>query len=781
MAFGAVAGTTLFVTFIALATYSNSGAAIDRIAEQQVPAVIALSRLAQQSNMLLASAPSLMFANSEAEFRSRASLLDSAEQTFLDAHAGIGEATGHLSSQTVEEVDETAARISGQMLFLRSATERQWWLAGKEQDLVARARALDQQAHQNADATGAGPGQAIRHLAEVDRLSRLIEAVPKVDRANLTFFQSQVEEGVRSLRADNSGLSEAFTALALAPDGIIGLRTRQLDAAAVAEDRIGDLRVLSKSLHDMVSSLVTDWLDDVRRDREAARATISVSKIALGTASGVSILAALLIAWLYVGRNLLRRIALIDGSMRAIAGGVLTAPIPTGGHDEVAQMAKSLTVFRDAMAEVAHLAEHDSLTGLGNRNKFEARVRHHMECDDRMAVLYLNLSGFKGINDTFGHAVGDLVLVEMADRLKKVTRPEDTLACFGGDDFAVLMPGLDGDSVMSPARQIEAAMDAPIRMDALSIEMHAAVGIACFPANGVTPAVLLDHADMAMNEARAEGGSIRLFDDVMGAAAANRKTIRAELRQAIDAQQMHLLYQPKVNMATGEVVGMEALVRWDHPQRGRIGPAEFVPIAEQSGIIVPLGDWVLREASRQTKAWLDEGLRLRVAVNFSPVQFLRQDVVGAVEQALESTGLPPEFLEIEITEGVFMREESKVMYRLDDLRSRGIHLAIDDFGTGYSSLNYLKRLPVDCLKIDQSFVREMFRSDDNARIARAIIGIAHDFNLEVVAEGIETKRQADFLRAENCDLGQGYYFGRPLEPDDFYALLRNSQAGAPSP
>jgi EAL domain-containing protein (putative c-di-GMP-specific phosphodiesterase class I) len=308
----------------------------------------------------------------------------------------------------------------------------------------------------------------------------------------------------------------------------------------------------------------------------------------------------------------------------------------------------------------------------------------------------------------------------------------------------------------------------------IEIDPHPSVGIARYPADGSKASELLQRAEMAMRRADTQPRPVCFYSQEMGAQVQQRQAIRADLRHAIEGGQLELHYQPKIDLRGDCVAGMEALVRWNHPERGRINPIDFIPIAEQSGLILPLGEWVLVEGCRQAKRWRDAGFGdLRVAVNMSPVQVLCQDVVSLVRQTLDETGLPPHLLEIEITEGVLMQEEARALQRLRALRDLGVHLAIDDFGTGYSSLSYLRTLPVTCLKIDQSFVRHLTENDEDARLNRVIIGMAHDFGLEVVAEGIETAAHADFLRVEGCDLGQGYFYARPLDVAGFTSLLTN--------
>ncbi|MCA1939631.1 MAG: EAL domain-containing protein [Caenispirillum bisanense] len=504
------------------------------------------------------------------------------------------------------------------------------------------------------------------------------------------------------------------------------------------------------------------------------------SKVVLAVVSGAALVGALLIAWLYVGRSVIRRLSRLEHSMRAIAAGDLDHPVPVDGADEVTAMGRTLTTFRDAMGRVAHLARHDPLTGLGNRMAFEAAVTERLEANDTGAVIYLNLDGFKDINDTFGHSTGDRVLVAVAERLRRRARSADAVVRMGGDDFAIVASssGEDDVNLAGYVEQLSLALAQPVDVEGLTIEVKGAFGISFFPRDGRRPADLLSRAEMAMNNAKQEPvGRVRVYTPRMGEQQQERKAIRGELRRAIDDGQFRLLYQPKIDIASGSCVGMEALVRWDHPQRGRISPDQFIPVAERSGLIVPLGEWVMNEACRQNRAWRDAGLPpLKVAVNVSAVQFLCQDVVDMVERALDAASLPPQALEVEITESIIMTDGAKVMRLLDGLRGLGVSLAIDDFGTGYSSLSYLKRLRVNCLKIDQSFVREMLRNEDDVRITRAILNIARDFGLEVVAEGIETADHVDFFRAEGCHLGQGYFWGRPMEPADFHRFVAESSS-----
>ncbi len=544
---------------------------------------------------------------------------------------------------------------------------------------------------------------------------------------------------------------------------MVALRRGEIQAHAMAARQLDRIRSLSARLDTEIDRLIEGWQALSTIDNDALTASLNHSRLILFLTSGCAVAGALAIAWLYVGRRVVRRITAIETSMRTIAAGDFDAQIPAGGTDEVTRMAEALAVFRDAMRRLAHLAHHDPLTGLLNRNGLTTVGATLIRDHTPGALIYFNLESFKDINDTFGHDSGDHILVEVAARLRTVAAEPWLLARLGGDDFAILAPDCDEATALTHAALIQGALTVPITSDVLTVDLRAAIGVVAYPAFGVTPHELLQRADMAMNAARThEDAPIRLYEPALGTTAEHRKTVRAELRQALDGGQFHLAFQPKIEIASNQVIGVEALIRWAHLQRGAIPPCDFIPIAERSGLIQPLGAWVLEQSCHQAVAWAKQGIDLSVAVNFSASQFLQPDVVKQVKHILRETGLPPERLEIEITESVFLRGETDVLHRLRRLRDCGIGLALDDFGTGYSSLSYLKRLPVSCLKIDQSFVRDMFLRDDDTRVTSAIIRMAHDLGLSVVAEGIESDLQLDFFREAGCDIGQGYLFARPM-------------------
>jgi diguanylate cyclase (GGDEF)-like protein/PAS domain S-box-containing protein len=427
--------------------------------------------------------------------------------------------------------------------------------------------------------------------------------------------------------------------------------------------------------------------------------------------------------------------------------------------------------------QLTHQAFHDPLTGLANRELFRDRVRHALALRSRslqgLAVLFLDLDGFKAINDSLGHAIGDRLLGSVAGRLQSCVRPGDTVARLGGDEFAVLLEDLDGVQV---AQQVAARFIEELHT-AFTIAGHevfvgASVGLALAGGNDDADE-LLRNADLAMYRAKALGkGRCELFEPDMHAAALERMAIEGDLRHAVVRGELRLHYQPVVELATGRIVGVEALLRWQHPTRGLVSPLDFIHVAEESGLIVPVGRWVLSEACRQVARWQrDTGLPLRLSVNLSARQLQAPRLAEMVAKTLRSTGVRPTDLILEITESMLVDDAERTIAKLHLLRELGVRLAVDDFGTGYSSLNYLRRLPVDVLKIDRSFVQGIGTEAELTSLTGAIVGIGRDLGLDTVAEGIEEVGQLEALRGMGCALGQGYLFARPLPPDELAALL----------
>ncbi len=445
-----------------------------------------------------------------------------------------------------------------------------------------------------------------------------------------------------------------------------------------------------------------------------------------------------------------------------------------------------ITERKRAEEQVKHLAFHDALTGLPNRLLFQDRLRmavlNAQRSEDHLATLFLDLDRFKVINDSLGHSIGDELLRGVAERLGSCVREGDTVARLGGDEFTVLVPGMAGDEDAAKiARKILGVLRLPFVIDGRELFLTTSIGVAIYPADGETAETLVRNADTAMYRAKEQGrDNFQLYTPAMNSRALERLSLESRLRQAIHNQELVLQYQPLVDLETNQIRGAEALIRWEHPEMGLLAPGEFIPLAEISGLIVPIGEWVLHAACAQVRAWQHLGHpRLSVAVNLSARQFQQADLVSQVRAALEAADLAPEFLDLEITESNAMQNADVSISTLWDLKNLGVQLSMDDFGTGYSSLNYLKRFPIDRLKIDQSFVRDVTTDPDDAAIASAIIAMAHSLELTVVAEGVETEPQLAFLRGQNCDEMQGYLVSRPVAPERFLELLRENRKAEP--
>ncbi len=435
-----------------------------------------------------------------------------------------------------------------------------------------------------------------------------------------------------------------------------------------------------------------------------------------------------------------------------------------------------------AERSMRHMAHHDSLTDLPNRALFRDRLTHAMAQADRyqqkLAVMFLDLDRFKAINDTLGHTVGDQLLRIASERLRTCVRDCDTVARLGGDEFTVIVEDVaDTQTAAIVAQKIIDTFAQPFNLHGHEVFVTTSIGITLYPDDDEHIDHLLRNADAAMYRAKECGrNNYQFYVADMNRRARERLMLENALRRALVREEFTLQYQPRVDLYSGRVIGAEALLRWRHPELGPIPPSEFIPILEETGMIIPVGDWVLREASRQNRAWQELGLPpVRVAVNLSARQFAQRDLCGSVELALADSGLQPAFLELEITEELLLEHSHANTVTLNKLRDLGVHISIDDFGTGYSSLAYLKRLPINTLKIDKSFVRDITRDSDGAAIASAIIAMACSLRLNVLAEGVETDEQLAFLRAQGCNEIQGYSFSHPLSPEGFEKLLRDGR------
>jgi len=458
---------------------------------------------------------------------------------------------------------------------------------------------------------------------------------------------------------------------------------------------------------------------------------------------------------------------------------IVSRPITYAGRPHHVLAVRDLRDRRQAERQIRFLAHHDPLTGLPNRAAFNERLERVFAEEgparEAFAVIVMDLDRFKIVNDTLGHGVGDALLVKAARRLRAALRQGDLVCRLGGDEFAIVQTGAEQPrAVTGLAMRLVELLSRPFLIQGQVLNIGASVGIALHPQDGQDAATLARNADLALYRAKAEGrGGYRFFEAEMDTRMQQRRRLEVELRTALAGRQFHLLYQPLLDTATSEVVGFEALVRWHHPERGLISPADFIPIAEETGLIVPIGEWVLREACREATRWPGG---TSIAVNLSPLQFRSQGLVQAVRNACTAAGLDPSRLELEITESVLLQDSAATLETLRELKALGARVSMDDFGTGYSSLSYLRSFPFDKIKIDRSFVIDVTAREDAAAIVRAIIGLGRSLGMKTTVEGVETDEQLAHVRAEGCDQVQGYVVSRPLTAEAAAALLHANAA-----
>ncbi|HYI64303.1 MAG TPA: EAL domain-containing protein [Allosphingosinicella sp.] len=461
-----------------------------------------------------------------------------------------------------------------------------------------------------------------------------------------------------------------------------------------------------------------------------------------------------------------------DGRERDVE--ILLRTVSWGGAERRLLAVRDISERKEAAARIAHLAYHDALTGLPNRAVFTDHLARNVDRaaaqTEPLAILCIDLDGFKAVNDIYGHPAGDELLIEVAHRLRAVTRGHELVARLGGDEFAVIQQGgsQPGHSGLISERII-AALREPFDVGGQSVRISASIGVAIFPADAGTASDLIKNADMALYRAKAEGrGLTRFYEAAMDEALRQRRQLEADLRLALDAEELKVHFQPLADLESGAIIGFEALLRWTHPQHGPISPEMFIRLAEESGLIVRLGDWVLEQACREATRW-DPPLKL--SVNLSPLQFMQDDLVGAVERVLRRTGLDPARLELEVTEGLLIKDAAGALAILERLKALGVQISMDDFGTGYSSLSYFRMFPFDKVKIDRSFVADMLTNPQARAIIRSVIGLGRGLGVPVVAEGVETAEQLDALRAEGCDQVQGYLIARPNSIGHFESVV----------
>jgi diguanylate cyclase (GGDEF)-like protein/PAS domain S-box-containing protein len=459
----------------------------------------------------------------------------------------------------------------------------------------------------------------------------------------------------------------------------------------------------------------------------------------------------------------------------------IAIPDDEGRPQYVLSIAEDVTERKQAEARIRHMAHHDALTGLANRVTFRERLEEALTQtvgkQGSLAVFSIDLDYFKDVNDALGHPAGDTLLCEVANRLRQCIGASDTVARLGGDEFAVVHVGIEGpaDASALAVRLLE-AVNRPYDIGGQELTVRASIGIALAPADGCDPDRLLKNADLALYQSKSDGrGSYRFFDAGLEARQQARRSLGQDLRLALTRGEFELFYQPSITLATRQICGCEALLRWRHPDRGLIPPDEFIPLAEDTGLIVPIGEWVLNQACIEATRW---PRKLSVAVNLSPAQFKGRNLVSTVMLALASSGLPASRLELEITESVLLRENEANIAILYQLHALGVRVALDDFGIGYSSLSYLRSFPFDKIKIDRSFVRELPDNGDCRTIIRAVAELANGLGIATTAEGVETQQQMDQVIAEGCTEAQGYFFSRPLPVDGIRKLLSEAKDDA---
>jgi diguanylate cyclase (GGDEF)-like protein len=472
----------------------------------------------------------------------------------------------------------------------------------------------------------------------------------------------------------------------------------------------------------------------------------------------------------------------VEEAFNAGANDYITKPV---NLTVLRQRVSSLVTNGKAERSVFQLANFDSLTNLPNRNQFmeqaQDMVKQAANNGQKLAVMFLDLDRFKLINDTQGHEAGDLLLKTVAQRLKNCVRSVDMVARLSGDEFAVILHDIDtADVATKVVEKISDSLERPFAFMQQQVFISFSVGIAIYPHNGQSVATLMKHADTAMFRAKAKGGGgFQFYEYGMETEISRMLELENELRHALDHGELVLYYQPQIDASNHNVIGLEALVRWHHPERGLLPPNEFIPLAEQSGLINALGDWVLNTACAQIKYWCNNGISITpVAVNVSGKQLADNALFEKVRNALDSSRIQPHLLKLEITEDTLADCDAMVVPQLKELKDLGVTIAIDDFGTGYSSLSYLKRFPVDTLKIDRSFIADLPNDKDSALITSGIIALGHSLSLKIVAEGVETEDQENFLQQEHCDIYQGYLFSRPLPADELEIWLEDRKLEA---
>ena len=480
-----------------------------------------------------------------------------------------------------------------------------------------------------------------------------------------------------------------------------------------------------------------------------------------------------------------KRVAAGDFSARAEDSREREFAILAHAMNHMAESVENSHVLLESSADkLKHQATHDALTGLPNRSLLEDRLKQAISSAERfhrmVTVVFIDLDGFKLINDSLGHQTGDDLLKVIAERMLTCVRSVDTVVRLGGDEFVIVLPEM-GEAVVPTLQRIQDAIAQPVQLGSQSLQVSGSIGLAIYPADGADADSLLMNADAAMYRAKELGrNNYQFYAAELNSKIREKLALQEGLRNAVARGEFELLYQPKVDLQSGRMIGMEALIRWRHPERGTVSPAQFIPLAEETGLIVPIGEWVLRTACKQNKIWQDAGMpAISVSVNVSARQFREKGLVKRVARALEESGLDARYLELELTEGLIMQDLERALTTMRALQAIGVLISIDDFGTGYSSLSALQSFPIVRLKIDKAFVDGIAKNEDDKAIAKAVISMGHQLNLKIIAEGVETEQQLAFLRANNCDEMQGYLFSEPVTAENIPALLQPPTVASP--
>ena len=788
-AFAAMALLTLLMAVGAARLFDLSSETLLIVTEKRVPEIVILSEFAQQVNALSTEAPLMILAANDRELTDHAETLELIEEQIRFALLKIDPFMGRYTS--FDQVISRIGQISAHLQLMISAKRHSF----KARSAYAQNAAFIEMLQGDAAALFAAVSRtetqsfilhlnrAIWTLSDVpqavdsDHLDRIADRIAThIEQAEALSTVIPDQETWRGARA----LIGRLRHLALGGQGLVeGWRT-QLHADRVATDRLSDVEQGVNALTHAVNAWLKQATDTVSNDRQMTEQQLRLGRWGLAALSVTAFVAAFLIACVYVGRRIVGRVNRLSQSMRAIAMGHRVPDLDFRGNDEISAMAASLSVFKGAMRELRHQAVSDRITGIGNRSLIENDIGIGLAEPGNGTVYLINIKGFSELNDSFGVDFCDEVLCIVAGRLLSGTEGLSSAARLRSDRFAVLQLGVTNPAEIAvTAASILTLLSQTMSVQGLELNIRPELGIARFPVDGRDPDLLLRRADLAMGSLP-DGQNFQLYEASIGDAAGQKNTIRRDLRAAIEQEDLFLVYQPKLNLQSNQIYCVEALGRWRHPTQGLISPSDFIPIAERSGLIVGLGDYVMRQACRAARSWQDDhGLELKIAVNVSPVQLTAPDFVERVARILRETRLAPDMLELEVTEGVFVGEDGNRIDRLRELTEMGVSLSIDDFGTGYSSIGYLGRLPISTLKVDRSFVTQATEGAQDDRLCRAIISIAKEMSLSVVAEGVENEEQLTLLRRENCEFAQGFLISRPVSSEElvrFIKAFKNSPA-----